>query len=301
MGAGTGSWRFDANLRPIFIRLRAGARRRRPGEGFAVHALLVVGLTCLAVAATALAADAAAVTWAKQLPGGVRQWADRLTEGGRAGWSLVPLLVIGLTILAADWRRVPPRTAAAWREIGILVAFAFLAIAGSGIANDIVKEFVGRARPPLFGTVGHLALRPFSFAYAYQSFPSGHASTFGALGMCAALLWPRFRWPLLALAAALACTRVILGVHYPSDVVGGFVVGLAFTRGLAEAMARLHLGFARPPAGGIRPRTAALRAAWREDGPAGLARALAAALLRRPFGPAHPRQPGSTDVAPLRD
>ncbi|MFO1183838.1 MAG: phosphatase PAP2 family protein [Bauldia sp.] len=281
-----------ANARAVVARARRHAGRRPPVEGFGVPAVLIASLTLLAVAALALAADAAAIAWAKALPSGVRNLADRLTDSGKSVWTLVPSLIVMLLVVAGDWRRVSPLTAAAWRQIGFLAAFVFLAVAGSGLLNDIVKELAGRARPPLIDSAGPLALRPFSFTYAFQSFPSGHASTFGAIGIAAALFWPRLRWLWLGAALLLACTRVIIGVHYPSDVLTGFVIGAAFTRGLAEAMARLHLGFARIAGEPIRPRTAALRTAWRKSGASGLARGLAEAVLRRPFSPAGDRHTG---------
>lgn len=90
-----------------------------------------------------------------------------------------------------------------------------------------VKELVGRARPALAQPVAH--------AGGY-SFPSGHAlgaaALYTSLAVVAASVLRR-RWrPLLVAVAvvvpvAVATTRVLLGVHFPSDVAAGLVLGWA--------------------------------------------------------------------------
>jgi membrane-associated phospholipid phosphatase len=92
-------------------------------------------------------------------------------------------------------------------------------IAGSYGANFAVKLAVRRRRPALEG------LPPLSGVVSSLSFPSAHATTSFAAAHAYAGLLPA---PALYLAAAaFALTRPYLGVHYPSDVLGGAALGTA--------------------------------------------------------------------------
>jgi len=57
------------------------------------------------------------------------------------------------------------------------------------------------------------------------SFPSGHATSVFAVATVFAAYYPRLRWPLYALAAAIALGRVYLARHYVSDIIAGAALG----------------------------------------------------------------------------
>ena len=98
------------------------------------------------------------------------------------------------------------------------------------LAADALKGAIPRARPHVHA----LVTRPHS-----HSFPSGHATTSFACATVLALTFPRFWLPLLVLAAAVAWSRVYVGVHFPLDVLAGAVLGAAIGLVVARALPRL--------------------------------------------------------------
>jgi len=112
-----------------------------------------------------------------------------------------------------------------WRE-AIFAATAFM---GSSLLNVGAKQFFQRDRPTLWESIS---------PEDTFSFPSGHAMGSMTLVMTAILLaWPsRWRWPVLLLASAFAVlvgySRVYLGVHFPSDILAGWMAGTAWVVGV---------------------------------------------------------------------
>ncbi len=92
---------------------------------------------------------------------------------------------------------------------------------GAVVANYAVKLAVRRPRPKLRG------LPPLATAPSALSFPSAHATSSLAAATAFGRVEPRTRVPLHALAAAICITRPYLGMHYPSDVLAGAVLGIA--------------------------------------------------------------------------
>jgi undecaprenyl-diphosphatase len=145
------------------------------------------------------------------------------------------------------------------RGLRRLAAFVAVTVIGGPIINTLVKTAVDRARPDLADPVAHAA---------GYSFPSGHAqSATVAAGVLLLVFLPalRGRARTAALVAApawvvLVCfSRVGLGVHFVSDVVGGVILGAAWVAATTALFSAWRRETGRPavePAQGLEPEAA---------------------------------------------
>ena len=157
-----------------------------------------------------------------------------MTEVTPLGTGVVVLTIVGVAA-AFLWRTEHKHSAR------LLLA----ATAGSILLNNVLKLYFDRPRPEVFERLTHTAS---------SSFPSGHAMSatvvYGTVGYLLARLhkrvWARAVTLLVAitLIVLICLTRLYLGVHYPSDVLAGIVIGLAWS-GFCMATLEASLALAR--------------------------------------------------------
>jgi undecaprenyl-diphosphatase len=115
------------------------------------------------------------------------------------------------------WLLLAAALAVAWRRPWLFANVA-VAVLAADVAADVGKELVHRHRP-FEHQIGP--------SERTHSFPSGHSATSFAAATMLAHYAPRYRIAFFALACLIAFSRLYNGVHYPSDVAAGGLLGAA--------------------------------------------------------------------------
>ncbi len=199
-------------------------RPQFPSAQFRGH-LLAALLLCGLVAACYFYVDRPAAIWVRGIDPQIVGVFKKITVLG----SSTPYL-IALAVLYPLLRFSLRREAAATRALFVLTA-----IVVSGLSVDLLKWIVARWRPKaFFADPSEYGFAFFRSGYIHYSFPSGHATTALAVGCALTLLYPRLRAVWVSVATLAAASRVIVGAHYPGDVLAGAWFGIVLTLALAR-------------------------------------------------------------------
>jgi len=110
----------------------------------------------------------------------------------------------------------------------------------------LIKYILGRPRPKLFFSSQQFGFTFFSPADAFQSMPSGHACTIGAICGAFACFYPKATSFFFSLALLLAFfSRVALIQHYLSDIIAGVVIGFFISQWIYSIMRKKNIQFTR--------------------------------------------------------
>jgi undecaprenyl-diphosphatase len=153
---------------------------------------------------------------------------DLTSLGSTLVLSIAVLAVVGFLLLMRHWR---------------VAIFTFAATVSGQLVSHLLKEFFGRPRPDLL---------PHEVTVFTHSFPSGHAMmsavVYLTLASLAARLTDRRRLKIYVMSIAVIFTiliglsRVYLGVHWPSDVLAGWMIGASWALACWLIAAKVGLG-----------------------------------------------------------
>lgn len=125
---------------------------------------------------------------------------------------LAIIAVILLFTKEKDWRR----------RIHIFSVFALAAILSRGLITEIIRFFYSRPRPFLALNISPLINHEVS-----HSFPSGHMAFYFVLALAVFFLLSRkWGWFFIAGVILMGLARIIAGVHWPQDIIGGIAIAV---------------------------------------------------------------------------
>lgn len=213
----------------------------------------ILAILLLTVGVAVVVFDVPTYPWLRSLPNEYRNAFRAFTDFGKADWILISTGLVCLFLLAQDASRFAFRLRMAVGSVFTYAAFIFYSVAATGLLAIAFKWSLGRARPKLYEQVGPVRFDFLAFDGTYTSFPSGHSTTVAALATALAFIFPAYRWLIIVAGFWLAFSRVMVGAHYPSDVIAGTLLGMTFTFFTVRAMASRRIGFHLNASGKIEP------------------------------------------------
>ncbi|HQI41917.1 MAG: phosphatase PAP2 family protein [Ignavibacteriales bacterium UTCHB2] len=117
-----------------------------------------------------------------------------------------------------------------------VIGVILLIVVTDQLGYRVLKDLIARPRP--FSVLSDVIL-PIGSTGTY-SFPSNHALNNFAAAVFFYRLYPNLKWALFITAFLVSISRVYLGLHYPSDILGGALIGSVFGYIFAEIILRIN-------------------------------------------------------------
>ena len=107
------------------------------------------------------------------------------------------------------------------KKISIFLFFSQLV---TGAITQVLKHLVGRPRPNHTDFETGIGFNFLSLDSGFHSFPSGHSSTIFCAAIILSYFLPKIKYFLILVAGVVAFSRVVVGAHFLTDIVGGIVI-----------------------------------------------------------------------------
>lgn len=146
--------------------------------------------------------------------------------GGFPAWGAFCIAFLGVFFICSGGNIRDRLTAIFHHKYSRTVIHILCALIIAAIITWMLKVGLGRMRPLFMEGLGLSGFYPFSFNWAFNSFPSGHSAACFAGLVSLGLMFPRLKPYTWTLAIISGLSRIALGVHWPSDVLLGAYIGM---------------------------------------------------------------------------
>ncbi|HTJ98687.1 MAG TPA: phosphatase PAP2 family protein [Bordetella sp.] len=157
------------------------------------------------------------------------KWIGKIGDSNNYAWIVLCVYIASLVALRRGWDGA---WVGGYERVtrGALLLMAAWAV--GGIVTALLKQTVARARPEMFFEHGFYGLGvPFQ-GKPFNSFPSSHGLTAFVLASAIAVVAPRWRWPVYALAVLVGISRLVNLDHFASDVAASALIAITVVHAL---------------------------------------------------------------------
>ena len=150
----------------------------------------------------------------------LKKFFNKITNIGDSFW----VFLLSIIMLFSVYLLKKNITKQVYEKTRVFFLFVILSSLLTGTLTQTIKHFIGRPRPNQAFTSGSFDLSFLNFDSAFHSFPSGHTSTIFIVALVVSVLTPNIKFFYITFASIVAISRVFVGAHFFTDVIGGIIV-----------------------------------------------------------------------------
>ena len=154
----------------------------------------------------------------------LKQFFEQITILGDSKWYFLLSLFTILICYALNYFFPPKKKNSSLKVFLEISIFLFSSLFITGLITQTLKHLVGRPRPSYVSLDNNIGFEFINLNSEFHSFPSGHTSTIFVVALVFVYFIPKLKYLFFSLAGLIAFSRIVIGAHFFTDILGGIVV-----------------------------------------------------------------------------
>ena len=154
----------------------------------------------------------------------LKNFFDNITTLGDSFWYFF-FCVLGIVVIFV-LEKTKILIFTSFKEVKNLFFYTITCLFFTGLLTQLLKHIIGRPRPNHTTLDNSLGFDFFTFDSNFHSFPSGHTSTIFILALVCSTIIPRLKYFFLLFALIVSFSRIVVGAHFITDIIGGIAVAI---------------------------------------------------------------------------